>query len=218
MSISEAAPARPQRKDALRNRALLLDAARTVFAERGVDASMDDIAHQAGLGVGTAYRHFANKQEIVAALYEDAIDSMIANLEAATAIEDPWQALVWFFETSAVSQARDRGLHEMLTGGVSHDSDEVRQRFAPPMRRLLRKAKAAGVIRPDIVINDIAVVFAMLGVAYRLHGSSSPQSWRRYLTLILDGLRATDRDRLPVPPLSDGDLDDAMAALKFRRG
>jgi AcrR family transcriptional regulator len=213
----ESAAARPIRKDALRNRALLLEAARTVFAERGLEASLDDIAHAAGLGVGTAYRHFANKQEVVAALFDQAIDDMIANVEAALLVEDPWAALAGFFETAATSQAKDRGLHEVLMGSVPHDHDVLRRRFAPPMQLLFDRARAAGVIRPELGVNDAAVVFAMLGAAYEMHGPSSPESWRRYLALLLDGMRATDRDPLPVPPLSDDDIDAAMAAIKFRR-
>jgi AcrR family transcriptional regulator len=188
-----------------------------VFAERGLDASLDDIARHAGLGVGTAYRHFANKQEVIAALFDEAIDDLIGTVEAALAIEDPWVALATFFETAATSQAKDRGLHEVLMGSVPHDHDELRSRFTPPLQALFDRAQAAGVIRPELTVNDAAVVFAMLGTAYELHGPSSPESWRRYLALLLDGMRATDRAPLPVPALSDEDVDAALAAIKFRR-
>ena len=78
-STSEAvAASRPLRKDAVRNRALLVAAAREVFAERGLDASLDDVAHRAGLGVGTAYRHFANKYELARAIFGEAIDEIVA--------------------------------------------------------------------------------------------------------------------------------------------
>lgn len=214
---AESSAARPIRKDAVRNRAALLEAARAVFAERGLDASLDDIAHRAGLGVGTAYRHFANKQEVVAALFDQAIDDLIANVEAALAVADPWAALAQFFETAATSQAKDRGLHEVLMGSVPHDHDVLRRRFTPPLQLLFDRARAAGVIRAEVCINDAAVVFAMLGTAYEMHGPSSPESWRRYLALLLDGMRATDREPLPVPALSDVDVDAAMAAIKFRR-
>jgi AcrR family transcriptional regulator len=208
---------RPLRKDALRNRSLLLAAAREVFAERGIDASLDDIAHRAGLGVGTAYRHFANKQEIVAALSDEAIDNLIRTLGAAQSIANPLEALVSFLEGAAVSQAKDRGLHQILMGAVPHDHDALRRRFEQPMSTLLERAKAAGVIRSDVVVNDIAMVFAMLGIAFELHGESSPESWRRYLTILLDGLQATDRPPLPVPALSNADIDAAMTEIKFRR-
>jgi AcrR family transcriptional regulator len=217
MTSTEATPARPLRKDAMRNRALLLDAARQVFAERGLDASLDDIARQAGLGVGTAYRHFSNRQELIAALFDDVIDNLTVNMQAALSIANPWQALVSFFETSAIRQAQDRGLHQMLIGAVPDEQDKLRRRFTDLMGQLLDRARAAGAIRPDIAVNDAAMILAMLGVTYEIRGESSPESWRRYLTIILDGLRATERPALPVPPPSDEDFAAATAA-KFKRG
>src|ERR1700761_4071147 len=98
---------RPLRKDAARNRAALLEAARVVFAERGLDASLDDIARQAGLGVGTAYRHFAKKPAVIAGIFDQAIDEVLATADAARAIEDPCLALATFFEAAATSQAKD---------------------------------------------------------------------------------------------------------------
>ena len=82
------------RKDAARNRGLLIDAAREVFAQRGLEASLDDVAHRAGLGVGTAYRHFANKYELAGAILQHAVDEIVAHAEHALTVEDPWQALV----------------------------------------------------------------------------------------------------------------------------
>lgn len=84
------------------------------------------------------------------------------------------------------------------------------------MNELLQRAKNAGVIRPDIGVNDITTIFAMLGVAYELKGPSSPESYRRYLALILDGIRATDREPLPVPELPDDELDAALASARPR--
>src|SRR5438309_11778366 len=92
------APARPLRKDAARNRTLLIDAAREVFARRGTEASLDDVAKHAGLGVGTAYRHFANKHELLKALMSHTIDQVIDAAETAASTKDPWQALVAFLE------------------------------------------------------------------------------------------------------------------------
>src|SRR6187431_2289167 len=87
------------RKDVARNRALLLEAARVVFAERGLDATLDDIAKEAGVGVGTAYRHFANKQEIAAEVLAASSGDMVTDAESALLIEDPWLAIVTFFES-----------------------------------------------------------------------------------------------------------------------
>lgn len=219
MASTEAVSKGPSRRDALRNRALLLDAAREVFADRGLNAGLDEIAKRAGLGVGTAYRHFSNRQEVISALLEEVMDSLTTDVEAALTITDPWQAVVSFFETSAILQARNRGLYQMMNGAVPEEAEyeQVRQRFSELMATLLERAKDAGAIRPDVVVNDAAMIFAMLGVTYEFRGASSPQTWRRYLTIVLDGLRATERDALPVAAPSDEDFA-ATTAAKFGRG
>src|SRR4051795_6885192 len=121
------------RKDAARNRALLVQAGREVFAERGLDASLDDIARHAGLGVGTAYRHFANKYELAEAIFTEAIESIVAKAEEAAAMPDPWQGLLNFFEFAAESQTADRGLREVMMG--FHDPATMRRvKQADPRR------------------------------------------------------------------------------------
>ena len=99
MSTTTDSP-RPLRRDAARNRALLLDAAREVFAARGLEATLDEIAHHAGVGVGTAYRHFANKQELAAAIFKDDFEQLVESARAALDVDDPWQALAGFIETT----------------------------------------------------------------------------------------------------------------------
>ena len=133
---------RPLRKDAARNRALLLSAAQEVFAERGLDATLDDIAHRAGVGVGTAYRHFANKQELANALFAEHIEQMVRDAEAALLIEDPWQAIVSYFEGASQAQAHDRGLHQMLIGVYPTTlSESVQERLAGPITALFDRRK-----------------------------------------------------------------------------
>ncbi|MCU1528889.1 MAG: TetR family transcriptional regulator [Frondihabitans sp.] len=213
---TESAPGvRPLRKDAVRNRTLLLEAAREVFAERGLEASLDEVAHRAGVGVGTAYRHFANKQELAVALFADAIDKVITEAEAALEIEDPWEALVFFFENSAKQQARDRGLHELLMGyEIAHDKQHVLERLTPTVTAIFERARAAGVLRPDVEATDSAAVFAMLGMAFTMCTDAHPDLWQRYLAILLDGLRATDRGPLPVRGLSFDEVEESMSLAK----
>ena len=97
------------RRDAARNRELLVQAAREVFATRGLGATLDDVAAAAGVGTGTAYRHFRNKHELAAEVLRGATQQIVIDADDALAIEDPWQALVAFFETTAARQAGDRG-------------------------------------------------------------------------------------------------------------
>src|ERR1700744_562 len=88
--------ARPMRRDAARNRELLIVAGRQVFARRGLDASLDDVARQAGVGVGTAYRHFANKFELAEAIMKQALDDVLVMTETAARAPDPWESLGGF--------------------------------------------------------------------------------------------------------------------------
>ena len=105
---------KPIRKDVARNRARLLAAAREVFAEQGLEATLDDVAKAAGVGTGTAYRHFANKQELAAEILSEASEQLVTDAQDALLIDDPWEALKTFFETSVERMSHNRGLHETL--------------------------------------------------------------------------------------------------------
>jgi AcrR family transcriptional regulator len=148
MTTVDEPASRPLRKDAARNRALLVQAAREVFAERGLEASLDDIARHAGLGVGTAYRHFANKHELARAIFAEAIDDIVSLADLALTMDDPWAGIVGFLEGTAEAQTADRGLREVLMG--VHDAEELEQvndRLSAPLRDLVERAKRAGAIR-----------------------------------------------------------------------
>jgi len=206
------------RKDSVRNRARLIDAARAVFAERGFGATLDDIARHAGVGVGTAYRHFPNKQALAAVVLADATEQIATDARDALAIEDPWQALVTFFERNAARQAEDRGLYERLTElGDPGRQDQIWPGIVADVTRLFERAQRAGVVRADAAPQDIAAIFALLGPAYEMTRDVSPDLWRRYLALILDGLRATERPPLPVPPPPATALDTILKAGKPQR-
>ena len=111
MSSSEA---RPLRRDAERNRHLILDAARELFAGRGLDVSMDEIARCAGVGVGTVYRRFPEKERLIDALFEDRLETLVGIAGEPLEREDPWEALAWFMERYVSVQAEDRGLRQLL--------------------------------------------------------------------------------------------------------
>jgi AcrR family transcriptional regulator len=214
MSIEQVAASRPLRKDAARNRELLIEAAREVFARRGLEASLDDVAHHAGLGVGTAYRHFANKYELASALMQKTIDAFIDHVEAALLVDDPWEGLVSFLEAALVIQSADRGLREVLMG--VHDPEKMEQvqdRLAGPIEELLGRAQRAGAVRPDAETTDIGVIITSLCAVADMAGDSSPQLWRRYLAICLDGLRPGGTP-LPIPALSEPEFRCAMARRK----
>jgi AcrR family transcriptional regulator len=204
---------RARRKDAALNNERLVQAAREVFARQGLSATLEDIAKHAGVGVGTVYRNFSSKREIVETLYDAAIDSALADVRTALEIQDPWVAIVTFFEVTAANQARDRGLCETLLG---HDglgpNEHTAEKLVAVLSPLFDRASGAGVLREGVTATDVGPIFAMLNGVYRM-SDARPDLWRRYLALMLDGLRADDRPALPVPALDVASLRAALASF-----
>ena len=212
---------RPLRADAARNRARLIEAARAVFAERGLDATMDEIARRAGVGVGTAYRRFRNRDDLITALLDERLEAFMGSVEASLDDPDPWRALSGFIERWMEMQAEDRGFRELLLQSV--DGRErlraFRSRLRPLIGELLRRARAAGELRPDVVEDDVILVSLMTGAVADFAACVEPQLWRRALALQLDGLRArrAGASPLPVGPLDPEQADRAMAAWRGGR-
>ncbi|MDT4933679.1 MAG: hypothetical protein QOK11_1571 [Pseudonocardiales bacterium] len=208
------AASRPLRKDAARNRELLIDAAREVFAERGLEATLDDVAHHAGLGVGTAYRHFSNKYELLSALMDQMIEQFVAGAERAIAVEDPWQGLVDFLEDALSSQVNDRGLRHVLMGFHDPDKfDKIHDQLSGMLEQVLGRAKRAGAVRADIGPSDIGFLIAMLCTVADIADNTAPDLWRRYLALSLEGLKPGG-PALPATALTDPEFRKAMANHK----
>jgi AcrR family transcriptional regulator len=207
-------PERPLRRDAERNRQRILEAASEVFTEQGLEVSLDEVARQAGVGVGTVYRRFRTKDELVEALFDDRIDAIARVAERAAEEPDPWTGLASFMEQMAELLAGDLGLRQMLMF-ATYGQDRVayaRQRNAPLVERLLKRAQAAGQVRPDLMLTDIPFLVFVLTEAAQLARPARPDLWRRYLALILDGMRPA-RERLtplPVPALPPGELEQVM--------
>jgi AcrR family transcriptional regulator len=205
---------RPLRKDAARNRELLIEAAREVFARRGTEASLDDVARRAGLGVGTAYRHFANKYELLRALLTQTIDEIVTRAEYAATIEDPWEALVTFLEDAIAAQAMDRGLREVLMG--VHDPENLEQvhdRISVPLNDIVRRARRARVIRRDVEPSDIGIIMGMLCTVADIGGEEHPELWRRYLALCLEGIKP-ETAKPPVKALDEAQVRRAISTHK----
>ena len=210
---------RPLRKDAERNRRRILDAAREVFAAHGLDAGLDHIARHAGLGVGTVYRRFPDKDKLIDALFEERIGAIAELAEEAAAHKDPWAGLLFFFERSLAEQAADRGLKQILLSGARGCAQVSagRERIAPPLQALVERAHAAGVLREDVTAQDIPMISLMLGSLMDASRDTAPDLWRRYLELLLDGLRAGGagtREPLTVGPLDPDGVQTVLAAWK----
>ena len=191
------------RADAARNRQRLIDAAAEVFAARGFDATLDDIARHAGVNVATAYRHFANKHELADEFLRQSNDRAAAVAEEAAEHPDPWAGVTQFIERSLELLASNRALVDVLTRsyGGEHFAELVRRTTAP-LDRLLARCRAAGVVRPDVAATDFAPIIEMLGAITDPGIPGLPYLPHRYIGLILAGLRPTG-EPLPGEPLSE---------------
>jgi AcrR family transcriptional regulator len=215
------AGARPLRRDAERNRQRILEAAAEVFNERGLDVSLDEIARHAGVGVGTVYRRFRTKEELVEALFMDRLGQVATIADQALAAPDPWSGLVSFMERMAEVMAGDLGLQQILMF-ATYGRDLVavaREHNAPLVERLVERAQSAGQLRTDLKQTDIVFIVFVLTEAARLAQAASPGIWRRYLTLILDGMRPGREGvtPLPVPALLPGEMEKSMRQASPRR-
>jgi len=209
------------RKDAALNRERLLAAARALFAEQGLHVTLNDIAHHAGVGVGTAYRRFANKDELIDALFEQSLDDLAAVAHASLEETDAWRGLVTYLERSLDMQFGDRGLNQIMNDlSLGHDRvSDARDRIAPLMHRLVDRAKQQGSVRTDFEQSDI--IFMQVGLSAIMDSSraTEPELYRRYLAFFLDGIR-TDRDELtplPTPALTAERTHDAMTRKRGDR-
>ena len=179
-------PNRAQRSDARRNRERVIAAARELLARDGLDAQMDEIARAAGVGVGTVYRHFATKEELVEALAFDRFERLREVAEAALAIDDPLAGFEHLIRASAAIQTADRSLSEVLT---SQPERMMRAAESVGMedlvRRVVERAKANGSLRPDVRWEDVPMFMCALAGTF----SGPFANPDRYVTVILDGLR-----------------------------
>ena len=190
-----AVAARPLRKDAERNRLRILASARILFAERGVDVGLDDVARHAGVGVGTVYRRFPDRDALIDELLDDKIAAIESVAAEALGAADPWEGLVQFLERSQEMQAADRGLKEALlvpTRGKERLA-AARRRIEPLLTELIERAQASGDLRPDFRFEDFALLVEMVAAVNDATHEASPEVWRRYLRILIDGL-ATRRD------------------------
>ena len=177
----------PKRRDSVRNRAAIIEAARELFAAKGFDTGMDEIAHHAGLGIGTVYRHFANKYDLANAIFDDAVAAFVDAAEEAITVPDPWQSLVTVIECALEMQTGNRALREMLLSG-DHFQDDRHHLIVREVGIAFDIAKTAGVLRPDVERCDVAMILTMLCVLADTP-QSSPDQWRRYLPVLLEALR-----------------------------
>jgi AcrR family transcriptional regulator len=202
------------RADAERNRRRILDAASELFAEKGLSVGLDEIARHAGVGVGTAYRRFATKDELIDALFEDRVAEIAALAEGALEADDPWEGLVGFLESAVELHIANRAVKELIftqTAGAYERVAEARERIAPIVGELVTRAQASGDLRDDVEVTDVPLLQFLMSGAADLGGPAAADIWRRLLAIVVDGLRASSATPLPRPALTQEEFQRALA-------
>ncbi len=165
------------------------------------------------MGTATVFRRFPTKQDLIVAVVDARICDMGDQLEAAQADPDPWAGVVGALEAVARTQARDRGLFEAIGSAVSGD-EHLHARHIELMGRLeaiVEAAKAAGVLREDVAATDLPLLAAGAASSCQTAGGDAPEIWRRYLGIMLDGLRPGAATPLPVGPRTLEEILEAKA-------
>jgi AcrR family transcriptional regulator len=205
------------RRDAARNRAKLLAAGREVFAEQGPDASLEEVARRAGVGIGTLYRHFPSREALAEEIFAEHIDEVVSAAEAAVAEEEAWTGLGRFLEHVLDLQARNlplRGLFLRHSGGDR--AAERRRVILPLLDRVIERGKQQGVLRDDLAVGDLSLALWSFSPVLEATADVAPDVWRRHLRILLDGMRPDAATPQEVPPLAGRRLERAIDALRER--
>jgi AcrR family transcriptional regulator len=201
------------RKDAERNRRRIIEAARELCATRGLEATLNEVAHHAGLGVGTVYRRFPTKEALFEAIFLDGIGELVNLAESALEAEDSWQGFTGFVWSMCELTATDRGLREIAFSRAhcGNRVDAGRTLLEPRISKLVERAQRDGYLRPDLSSTDMPLCGLMTGAVSEYASDVAPDLWRRYVAILLQGMRCQPgQERLSVDALSKGELHTAM--------
>ncbi|WP_448006444.1 TetR/AcrR family transcriptional regulator [Agromyces bauzanensis] len=208
-------PAASPRRDARRNHERLLAEARVLFAERGIDAPLDELATRAGVGAGTVYRHFPTRDALVRELYDLGVGDLRDLAPEILAAETGWRSVELYLERLAAWLANSPYVPMVMRRMAEIDPDyRPGTEFAEPIDGLVARAQAEGSLRADVTAVDLSVLVDMLGSLGQYGGTYLPY-WRRQLAIVLDGLRA----RADLTPLPGAGLDfDSFHDMSHRKG
>ncbi len=193
------------RADAERNRERVLVAAREVFAEHGLDASTNEIARRAGVGVATLFRRFPNRDDLVAAAFAEKMHAYSDAIDTALADPDPWRGFCGYVERICEMQAEDRGFADVLTltFPTAKAFEDERNRSAAGLTELIARAQAAGRLRADFAHQDVPLILMANAGVVAATRDAAPEAWRRFVGYLLQSFAAETAEAagpLPAPP------------------
>lgn len=193
---------RSLRVDAERNREKVLAAAREVFAEQGLDASTNEIARCAGVGVATLFRRFPNRDALIAAAFAEKMSAYSEAIDQALADPDPWHAFCTYVLRVCQMQADDRGFADVLTMTfpTAKAFEQDRNRSAQALAELLDRAKATGRLRPDFAHQDVLLILMANAGVVTATRDAAPEAWQRLVGFLLQSFAAEAAQPLPDPP------------------
>lgn len=205
----------PRRRDAQERRDKLLAAAQREFAAHGVDASLEKIARDAGVAIGTLYRHFPTRLDLLMAAFKPRLQEFLDGAAKALEMDDPWEGFVCYLENLFGVQAGDRGFNDFLSRRFpgNADTERIHDQMCRQIEDVLTRAQEAGEARPDITQADIVNLIWSNGRIIDATSAKAPTAWRRQLYLMLDAYRAERAHSLPEPPMTEKQLYDAMVHL-----
>ncbi len=193
------------RADAERNRAAIVAAARDVFAEHGLDAPLEEIAQRAGVGIATLYRRFPAREQLVAAALIGKVSQYADAASEATAAADPWAGFAGYVRRICELQAADRGLSDLLSMALAADEriERLRATANAQVVSLIGRAKAAGKLRADFVGEDLLLLLIASAAVGQATRADAPDTWRRFVALLLDAFERGDAPPLPPAPSTE---------------
>src|SRR5580704_3379478 len=208
------------RRDAAANRERILETARRLFADQGLETSMDEVARTAGVGPATLYRRFPTKEALLDAVLSDVLERFHGYAQEALKNDDAFAGLELLLIRATQLQSENRGLLDILVLRLPQEPQlaKARARFWPLVEQLVERAGQQGTLRTDLAPTDITVLIWQLGRVVDTTSAYAPDLWRRYLALALDGLRPHAARPLPHRSLTHREIDKAMIATAKRRG
>jgi AcrR family transcriptional regulator len=190
------------RVDAERNRQRIVATAREMFAELGIDVPMEDIAKRASVGVGTLYRRYPTRADLIAAAFETKMTAYADAARQALADPDPWQGFYGYVQQICAMQAGDRGFTTVLTMTfpTAKQFEDARARAFADFTTLIDRAKAAGKLRADFVTEDMPMFLMAHAGVLTATADAAPDTWRRLVGYLIQACVAPAAQPLPDPP------------------